>query len=778
MLVEQPARRPNVFDILLKVHELRGSRPSRDYVSLDMWRTLIASNVRLKVEDFLPPQSSTSTSRAGSLGSSAVHPRDTSSPRSGAANNLLDFRSKDELVTSRNNVEPPEKPEEPVAIIQPQRRGRPSKKPVADTTAPTAARPSSQQAKSPPSAPYLNVTGESMGKNRSRSPLAAQPELVKDIKKFAADFGDAFTPDSSTVPRGSANNVVSPGFDDGFDGTKFAPNAPLTRAKTTTPATPGFSAFDNDFSSVVQSKRSDQRANSVKTEPPQETPDLPPRPVERPASPSSSEGQNDFDHRYPSVDELDARSRSSSNVPTINVLSKSPDMMKRPSIERSGSSISDGRSRSYYHQSSVTGGGIKDEGSHQSRLISYDENPRPLPRSTQVTGTAFTRQESNGNKPLQKQQPSFDLLGSLSSTDEAHKRRASTLEKQDTTSPHDDPNPRVLVSEAEGEAPEAAKTSSGSVSKPRKPPPKDLLTGGNNASFDDYAYQALSPTGRKGPPPINAKPTSLGGGIRRTASPEPMSAKSSVGPEDAQSSGMEKNLAGVNKPSKSKPLPTKPAHLRQVSDKVAKAQSDLARTPSSSEMGSEREDIPVRPATVSRRSSINEMVAKYEKMSSPKSENDGFDLSSHASGHRRSQTYPKPGPKPASKPAQLRAAGRTMGTSPNDNAAAAAKTMDSHGPPPTIIRSRSPLSHAADNIPTQANIERPSSARLPSYGSNKSNSIPEEEPELAPPARNNPRQQGSINSLIAHWNQGTLPVQGTHPSYARKRAPLGSGGRL
>jgi hypothetical protein len=33
MLVEQPARRPTVVDILTKVHRLRGTRPDREYVS-------------------------------------------------------------------------------------------------------------------------------------------------------------------------------------------------------------------------------------------------------------------------------------------------------------------------------------------------------------------------------------------------------------------------------------------------------------------------------------------------------------------------------------------------------------------------------------------------------------------------------------------------------------------------------------------------------------------------------------------------------------------------
>lgn len=37
MLVEQPIRRPTVFDILRVAHEMSGTRPEVDYVSEDPW---------------------------------------------------------------------------------------------------------------------------------------------------------------------------------------------------------------------------------------------------------------------------------------------------------------------------------------------------------------------------------------------------------------------------------------------------------------------------------------------------------------------------------------------------------------------------------------------------------------------------------------------------------------------------------------------------------------------------------------------------------------------
>jgi hypothetical protein len=45
-------------------------------------------------------------------------------------------------------------------------------------------------------------------------------------------------------------------------------------------------------------------------------------------------------------------------------------------------------------------------------------------------------------------------------------------------------------------------------------------------------------------------------------------------------------------------------------------------------------------------------------------------------------------------------------------------------------------------------------------------------------AEGDPGGKKAVNALIAKWNQGTVPAQGTHPSAAKARAPLGSGRRL
>jgi hypothetical protein len=679
-----------------------------------------------------------------------------------ATGNLLDFRAQDDLLGS---VQAPTAQQSDLAsTIQPQRRGRPTKAQVASTN--TAA-PAVANAQPIPSF-RIQVTGGET--SAPAKPSSSRSDLVGDIKKFAIDFGDAFSPaDGLITPALEKDKQGSSGFDDGFDGSRFAPPTaePLAKARTTSPA-PAEARADSGFGdSFAPPKISDiGRQNSSKTI------SLPiPAEMKRSLSPAmspSSEHSSNFEDRFPSVEQLAARAESSQD----KTLVKSPETMSkplRPSFGRNSSSEVNSRGMSF-HQPSVTGGAAEEN--QKMRLLSIDEKPQP--RSTHVTGTAFT---SGGRETVSpRKQPSFDLLGSMSPTSDMpsssmlqdaapNVSRSPNMAYQplvDLKSPTLSTDPGRLGPDI-ARRPEV--TSPGTIERASQKgtQPRDLLTGGTNGSFDDYNYAAMVPSGRgasRGPPLVNAKPARLGRpGTQETNTgrlTSPTETPSDTIP-DVQAD-VAKEAPKVVKP---RPLPSKPDHLRQPG---SPSRLQNARTPPSSyspvspgranrgpatieDGGSTTStSIPTRPAAISRRSSINEMVAKYESLSSPKLENEGFDISSP---RLRGQTVPKPAPKPV----QLRTGAQ----------------VDQAESGSGLNRSRSMF------LPADAPRRRltPDLAERPVRAPSASRDSTE-----AASAEGDPGGKKAVNALIAKWNQGTVPAQGTHPSAAKARAPLGSGRRL
>jgi hypothetical protein len=685
--------------------------------------------------------------------------------------NPLDFRSSDDLLGSVDAI--PDAQAQLVASIQPQRRGRPTKGAPTSVEQPMTSNKPTSRTQIP--SVQVQVTGENGSLQTSAHP---KNDLVRDIKRFAADFGDAFTPEAANLGPPSTGQTVQSGFDDGFDGTRLASASPepLVKARTASPI-PSTPADTKGFGDAfAPSSKPHERPSSSRTI------NIPvPKDAERSApllSQTADNGENStFEDRFPSVEQLAARAEMDS-VPAIT---KSPEHMQqplRPSFGRQSSSQSNARMMSF-HQPSVTGGANND--SHQTRLLSFDEHPPA--RSTQVTGTAFN--EITPISSSKTKQPSFDLLGSLSTDIDppSGSNSATAGFGGVASSGPEESRPlfeRLGSSRSNADVPRAAQdtenTSRTSSKLERSRTPVDLLTGGNNASFDDYGYSALLPpnnVGKKNPPPVNTKPSRFGTGQSIASSPTTMGGMRDLPVTDSANPTPVQSAAP--KTAIPRPLPSKPDHLRQTGSSSPRPQSmhlppssfspvSPSRVPASADIRS-KEGYPSRPAPVSRRSSINEMVARYESLASPKLEKDEFDSSSRS--RSRGQTVPKPAPKPV----QLKAG---MSTEQAEGASGLNRSRSMFLPSSSSRPGtrRESTERTMDNAGLQPGSARP----LPSTrrSSNQSaHSITEEQGDTS--AGN---QGKSVNALIARWNQGAPPAQGTHPSVSRNRAPLGSGRRL
>ena len=601
-------------------------------------------------------------------------------------------------------------------------------------------------------------------------PSSSRTDLVGDIKKFAIDFGDAFSPaDGLITPALEKGMQVPSGFDAGFDGTRFAPSTaePLAKARTTSPAPPEARADSGFGDSFAPPKISDiGRQNSSKTI------SLPvPAEMKRSLSPAlspSSDHSSNFEDRFPSVEQLAARAESSED----KALVKSPETMSkplRPSFGRNSSSEVNSRGMSF-HQPSVTGGAVEEN--QKMRLLSIDEKPQP--RSTHVTGTAFT---SGGRETVSsRKQPSFDLLGSMSPTSDSPSPSNLQDAAPSVTRPPDKAyqplvdlkSPTLSIDPGRLATDIAHKpevTSPGTIDRAshKSTQPRDLLTGGTNGSFDDYNYAAMVPSGRgpsRGPPPVNAKPARLGRPGTQEINTGRLISPTETPPNtipDVQADTT-KDAPKVIKP---RPLPSKPDHLRQPGSpsRLQNARTPpssyspispgrVSRGPSAIEEGglTNSTSMPTRPAAISRRSSINEMVAKYESLSSPKLENEGFDISSP---RVRGQTVPKPAPKPV----QLRT-GAQVDQTESGSGLNRSRSM--------FLPADAPRRRLTPDLAERA-LRNPNTNRDSTEGAT---------------GEGEPGGKKAVNALIAKWNQGTVPAQGTHPSAAKARAPLGSGRRL
>lgn len=639
----------------------------------------------------------------------------------------------------------------------------------------------------------LQLTGDNAAGTAQLPARPASANVVNEVMKAAAELTEAFgSTDGKSVDSGKA------GFDDGFDAAPVAhppTPEPLTKAKTTTTINKHSNAFNAGFGdSFTPTRLGDAgRAGSSKTIA------LPVSNEQKAAV--AADGEPSFEDRYPSLEALAARH---SDPPQV-VFTKSPEVARvaLPSDETGSQArpnkLTDALRQRSFHQPSLTGGSSSfDQAKHRF----FDNEARPLARSGQVTGTAF-KAEDMSTSPVSAYKPPMDLLDSLDAP-EPSRRAPSPLQER---TPHLPPRPREVVHEtiSPGVAPQSltsmqampVQEAASRQDETRPMPPMDLLTGDPRDS-PQLSYYSMRPMTRnagseKNKPPTAAKPAGLAGiGVARTGQAgvaEPQRQSSLLTDEwtplkDAKAL-LSQNSAGHDGSGSQVKIPPqspKPDHLRRSVEPRAERPNTIHISPldqspalldnppaSAGRVVSASTSTPERrPGSLSRSNSITALVSRYEAISSPKQETNGFDI---PGGQKpRGSTVPKPAPKPA----QLRA-----GQQAQEEVEAGSN----------ISRSRSmylPASKSAGLAGRRESVERPIRPSELSTGlemrrssSRSVHSISEEKDKVQERRGDEGEEKPkSVGSLIARWNQAGPPAQGTSPASARARAPIGTGRRL
>lgn len=728
-----------------------------------------------------------------------------------ADNNSLDFRSPDDLLGSITS--PSEARSQLAASIQPQRRGRPSR----GAGVPEASSQPTQAPSVKPPTIRVQVTGEDAAPLSKRTAASGQASnVVEEVKNASAALIEAFGPTTSET---SSRNKVEPGFDDGFDGTRFAPPKadPLVKAKTIAAPERKSARLSAGFGDAFtppssDAKRVDTGSKSIDV------------PVSAGVRPSSALAQNaassptnvpqdelSFEDRFPSLEALSAQHEN----PRPKVMfTKSPEVtfnsLPSPELAASRSPGNSNMPRqTSFHQPSVTGGTSGEQS--QNRLLNL--NARPLTRSNQVTGTAFATDTVAANAS-KSTKPQLDLLDSIlppepsqsvpSNRPETTGRPSfSSAVEQVEDTPNLPPRPGTSRQFSDRRISQDQPTMPANESTPssKQVVSADWLTG-NDGETSKLKYYSMTPTNQGGQairskPPAAAKPARLAESTSRDSMQsqrqsslliDPTSpvqeAKSNLSSSSPKSAG---GAAAISSASRS-PEPAKPAenNMRPRSMYTApspppSAGEPSSRPPISAGTGAELARTGSRPGSLTRSDSINALVSRYETISSPKQEANGFDIQQNAK--TRGSTVPKPAPKPS----QLRADGAQDVQEPSSGVSRSRSMYmaDTRGGN-TFANGpsyRKPVvAPELQSAARQQLTPEPSLDRRRSSGGSTNNAI---DPKQAPSTNGNDAARAgedvkpkSVNSLIAKWNQAAPPAPGTHPSAGRARAPIGSGRRL
>lgn len=381
MLLEQPTRRPTVFDILRVAHEMSGTRPEVDYVSA------IDRLSRMNCERL--------TSQPASLSnqiqppSRTPQPSSTSRPQSGSSTNLLDFSTP----SPQSTVGPAAPRNDLASSIQPQRRGRPAReaatnqmspKPQPPTIPSPAPAPVTAFAPATAPRPQMQVTGE-----RDRPIPSAQSSV------------DAFGLPSTSVPKQQGSS--SSGFTDSFTAKPFRPTSRFGRGLSQ-----NHSGFGDSFDVTGNSMKSTTSPQlNVQAATPSEIDKISPAQLEirQTTSPTGTGSRStaedlNFESRYPSIDVLSGDDTSSPSTAQRNLISPITSTSPPPPPNVSRPSM----------LGNMTGGDIKQPYQH------LGIGGEPQPRSTHVTGTAFKQQRQDqftrSPSPIKAKTEYFETMSS------------------------------------------------------------------------------------------------------------------------------------------------------------------------------------------------------------------------------------------------------------------------------------------------------------------------------------------------------------------------------
>ncbi|KAJ9097232.1 hypothetical protein QFC21_004901 [Naganishia friedmannii] len=780
MLIDQPARRPTVFDILKQIHRMRGTQPSRNYQ---------------QVPTIVEPRRTDLPSRSA---------RTVPSPSN---SNLLDFteptRQTPSAVSPSNLLSTP---------IQPQRRGRPIRTFPAGAESASPSRDAPGSATSSAFRTQLSDTQKSVpaptaSSTSSLHSKSPQPQLVTDIKKFTADFSDAFTPEvtDKTLQSGSKqatgeNFSASFGFDNSFDpSSSFSgPAQKLSPLRTSKSLQPGMgngvdssSAFEATISPPSPMQH-EQLAGSKTANPASAS--VTGFAHRQDSASAHSPEESSFEDRYPTLERLHSDGSADLQLRTSPLLSPATSS-DRPSPSSSiplrGKSMQ--RSMPSYHQASLTGGTYGEGHTHTSDM----QGGIPLPRSNQVTGTAFKMTDNTLE------------YAAIYSSDEVPERTGPLSvgagdnllpDYVDMPSPTQGPTRGDLVHPMKRDLPSPTQEhNQQEISAPAHP--NDLLTGDNIdllTGDDDLPlpFVSMQPshrplkssTGNKAPPPLAAKPPSLSLNSS-TAHPRPGFPRAPSSIYDAQWSPVDKAKADLVKSPLPQLLPasadpdvsdsriptvTSPIDLSASQDQEALASRQRYQQPNPTFQSSHNSKSSTYPLTNSRslavpssacdtsdrRSSVNAVTSDLNAMALAS----GRPGPAHFSGRN-----PADGKKPpvASKPDQLKVAGH-MSSSHSDGA-----SIEGLGRSRSMYISGRPAGWTFNNNNSSSLEAGTDTIRRSAYlapSNNSETSVPADDTEFT--------GKRNVNALIAQWSRAGPPVQGTPVSALRSKPTIGTGRRL
>nr|XP_018263731.1 NAK protein kinase [Kwoniella dejecticola CBS 10117]OBR85889.1 NAK protein kinase [Kwoniella dejecticola CBS 10117] len=784
MLMEQPVRRPTVFEVLRMAHEMSGTKPEIDYP--------------------IPSRSL----------SASTQQRQPSRP-SPQSSNLLDFTGSSSPMNGTPVLQP-----SLASSVQPQRRGRPTREPSQKSVSQlhtSASMPTPPQLldASVPQAPKIQVTGDRSSPAPGPAPKASpgldafgMPSLPSSASQKAEHrgFGDSFaapTNKTSTSLTGGSRfgaNLPRPPSTSGFGDSFSTSRTPASAAWT-----PGASAL-NRAASHKSASSSNKQSSPVTT-------------VKSPEPTTSSNGDASFETRFPSLETLDSDHFSpppqqSGPKPEAQISPVALPPSSRPTFDNRPSIMGN-----------MTGGDLK------SPVTNTAPTSHPQPRSTHVTGTAF-KESKSPSSPEQK----TDYFGSIASSASAGRTAASPAIPISSTAKS--PLPQDLMDDDQSGSdtlrllpihpgrsvtPTSANSASRSIGSPNtsttsRPQASPGGTGSAQAAPTTGHHRPLLPHIDSAKPNsnINSEEWSPLEKMRfskdeeRKVDIELDSSDEDAFPEDASATKY-KPLPSPTKvknqptspqkisdrasafeglsPTKSKPVKSATVGIPPTTQRVntgerSRPQSMFVTPSSSSNKGFNFSASPssaslprsdnAAPSTSARPShgrkgSINDMVSRYENLKPPSSSAGEAKKPSPATNGQSSQPTTGSGlgrkPSVASKPQALRKP--TLDQPPSSSSAEPSKsptisTKPVSGKPPLIAPK--PVRH--DEAPRPEGFSRSSSGRAfpitkpkPTINTAKdSNGKIDEKDEGAPASaasgKSSPEKQQSVNSLIARWNQG------------------------
>ncbi|WWD16004.1 hypothetical protein CI109_100428 [Kwoniella shandongensis] len=366
MLVEQPIRRPTVFEILKTAHEMSGTKPEIDYPTPS--RALPASSQQRQQQ---PKQSS-------------------------QASNLLDFTSSSSPIDKTPILQP-----SLASTVQPQRRGRPTREASSKSLSTQAMQSPSQPShvgspasiRQPP--PRLQITGDRPAPKSDSSPKVdafGMPMMPSTSSQpVERGFGDSFAASKPTVSTGQARfGAGLPRPPSGIGGSVGVARTPSTSSRSTPKPDQSIAA-----PRAPATSSSKQPAPVISTS--------------KSPAPSSSapDGDSSFETRFPSIETLSSSDTFSPPLPETSKPENLISPVTSPPVSRPAFNVRTSM------MGNLTGGDLNQ--SKPPTHISAPINGSVQPRSTQVTGTAFKGAQGGFRSPSPLQHKT-DYFGQSVST--------------------------------------------------------------------------------------------------------------------------------------------------------------------------------------------------------------------------------------------------------------------------------------------------------------------------------------------------------------------------